>query len=226
MKVLMIEDKISLTDAVSEYMNNKKIDFVVKNDGESGYLEALSDTYDVIVLDIMLPNKDGWTILQNLRESEIKTPIIMLSALSEVSDKIKGLNLGADDYLAKPFVMRELEARIRALAKRKDNIITDIKEIGDISLNRDTHELSSKDNSFTLGGKEFEIMELLFDKYPNQVNKDYLAVKVWGYDSDTLYNSVEVYISFLRKKLKALNSKVEIKSIRSLGYKLEYASSK
>lgn len=226
MKILMIEDKISLTDAVAEYFKEKKYLFEVENDGEKGYINALGGTYDVIILDIMLPNKNGLSILEDLRKNSINTPILMLSALGQIDDKIKGLNLGADDYLAKPFAMRELEARVKALGRRKEEISLNKKELGDISLNSDTHELTCLANTITLGTKKFEILNLLLEKYPSQVNKEFLTVKIWGYDSDTLYNSVEVYISFLRKKLKALHSHVEVKSIRSLGYKLEYESTK
>jgi Response regulators consisting of a CheY-like receiver domain and a winged-helix DNA-binding domain len=150
----------------------------------------------------------------------------MLSALSEIDDKVKGLNLGADDYLAKPFAMRELDARVKALSRRKSEIKLNSGSFGDIVLNRDTHELTSKEERIVLGSKEFEILDMLIEKNPNQVNKEFLTVKIWGYDSDTLYNSVEVYVSFLRRKLKALHSKVEIVSIRGLGYKLEYENNK
>jgi len=226
MKILMIEDKINLTDAVQEYFKERKIALEVKNDGESGFLEALSGTYDAIILDIMLPKKDGWSIIKDLREHKINTPVLMLSALNEIDDRVKGLNLGADDYLAKPFAMRELDARIHALTRRKDEIKVETKKVGDLSLNIDTHELSCMNSNITLGLKEFEILDLLMNKYPSQIGKEYLSVKIWGYDSDTLYNSVEVYISFLRKKLKALKSKVEIIAIRGVGYKLIYESNK
>jgi Response regulators consisting of a CheY-like receiver domain and a winged-helix DNA-binding domain len=226
MKLLMIEDKVSLTDAVAEYFKREQISITVKNDGESGYLEALSGTYDVIILDIMLPKKDGWSILTDLRKEHINTPVLMLSALGEIDDKIKGLNLGADDYLAKPFAIRELDARVKALSRRKEEIKVNNKTVFDITLNRDTHELSCKENRIVLGTKEFEILDLLMEKFPNQVSKEFLTVKIWGYDSDTLYNNAEVYISFLRRKLKAMHSKVEISSIRSLGYKLEYENDK
>lgn len=225
MKILMIEDRVSLTDAVGEYFKREKYLFDAENDGEKGYQSALDNTYDVIILDIMLPSKDGWSILKDLRENDIKTPIIMLSALSQINDKVKGLNLGADDYLAKPFAMKELEARVKALSRRKEDIAPVKNALGDLVLNTDTHELTCKDNSIDLGMKEFEIMDLLLKGYPNQVDKEFIATKIWGYDSDTLYNSVEVYISFLRKKLKSLKSQVEIKSIRSLGYILTYENS-
>jgi len=226
MKLLMIEDKVSLTDAVAEYFKRESILITVANDGEKGYLEALSGTYDVIILDIMLPKKDGWSILRDLRKEKINTPVLMLSALGEIDDKVKGLNLGADDYLAKPFAIKELDARIKALARRKEEIKTDVKTIFDITLNRDDHELTCLDNKIVLGIKEFEILDILMDKYPNQVNKEFLTIKIWGYDNDTLYNNVEVYVSFLRRKLKAMHSKLIISSIRGFGYKLEYENNK
>ncbi|MFA6755473.1 MAG: response regulator transcription factor [Bacilli bacterium] len=221
MKVLIIEDKILLTDAINEYLTNKKILVKVCNNGLKGYEEALNNIYDVIVLDIMLPGKNGLDILKDLRSNNINTPILMLSALSEVSDKVKGLTLGADDYLAKPFAMDELLARLKVLTRRKGEILDNELKVGDLTLNKDTHELHKDSETILLGYKEYEIFSLLMEKYPNQINKDYLLDKVLGYDNDSLYNSVEVYISFLRRKLKALKSNVSIKSIRSLGYLLE-----
>jgi DNA-binding response OmpR family regulator len=171
----------------------------------------------------MLPHKNGLDILKDLRANKNETPIILLSALSEIDDKIRGLNLGADDYLAKPFSLDELYARILALTRRKGIVDTsDSLTFGDIILNKNSHELKANDEVIQLGIKEYEILSLLIEANPKQVNKEFLTIKIWGYDSDTLYNNVEVYVSFLRRKLKALKSNVTIKSIRSMGYILDY----
>lgn len=223
MKILVIEDKVSLTDAIAEYLKQKKNIVTIKNDGEKGFVEARDEIYDVIVLDIMLPHKNGLDILKDLRANKNETPIILLSALSEIDDKIRGLNLGADDYLAKPFSLDELYARILALTRRKWIVDTsDSLTFGDIILNKNSHELKANDEVIQLGIKEYEILSLLIEANPKQVNKEFLTIKIWGYDSDTLYNNVEVYVSFLRRKLKALKSNVTIKSIRSMGYILDY----
>lgn len=223
MKILVIEDKVSLTDAIAEYLKQKKNIVTIKNDGEKGFVEARDEIYDVIVLDIMLPHKNGLDILKDLRANKNETPIILLSALSEIDDKIRGLNLGADDYLAKPFSLDELYARILALTRRKGIVDTsDSLTFGDIILNKNSHELKANDEVIQLGIKEYEILSLLIEANPKQVNKEFLTIKIWGYDSDTLYNNVEVYVSFLRRKLKALKSNVTIKSIRSIGYILDY----
>src|SRR5574344_572327 len=223
MKILVIEDKVSLTDAIAEYLKQKKNIVTIKNDGEKGFVEARDEIYDVIVLDIMLPHKNGLDILKDLRANKNETPIILLSALSEIDDKIRGLNLGADDYLAKPFSLDELYARILALTRRKWIVDTsDSLTFGDIILNKNNHELKANDEVIQLGIKEYEILSLLIEANPKQVNKEFLTIKIWGYDSDTLYNNVEVYVSFLRRKLKALKSNVTIKSIRSMGYILDY----
>jgi len=223
MKILVIEDKVSLTDAIAEYLKQKKNIVTIKNDGEKGFVEARDEIYDVIILDIMLPHKNGLDILKDLRANKNETPIILLSALSEIDDKIRGLNLGADDYLAKPFSLDELYARILALTRRKGIVDTsDSLTFGDIILNKNSHELKANDEVIQLGIKEYEILSLLIEANPKQVNKEFLTIKIWGYDSDTLYNNVEVYVSFLRRKLKALKSNVTIKSIRSMGYILDY----
>jgi DNA-binding response OmpR family regulator len=223
MKILVIEDKVSLTDAIAEYLKQKKNIVTIKNDGEKGFVEARDEIYDVIVLDIMLPHKNGLDILKDLRANKNETPIILLSALSEIDDKIRGLNLGADDYLAKPFSLDELYARILASTRRKGIVDTsDSLTFGDIILNKNSHELKANDEVIQLGIKEYEILSLLIEANPKQVNKEFLTIKIWGYDSDTLYNNVEVYVSFLRRKLKALKSNVTIKSIRSMGYILDY----
>lgn len=222
MRILIVEDEKALAEALGQILvkNNFSVDMVF--DGEAGLDYILSDIYDVAVLDIMLPKMDGISILKEARKNKITTPIIMLTAKSELSDKVLGLDNGADDYLTKPFETQELLARIRALLRRKGEALgnNDI-SFGDIILNLGSCQLTGAKKFIKLGLKEFQIMELLI-KNPGQIfTKEKLIEKVWGFDSDAEYNNVEVYISFLRKKLNYLDSKVSIKTSRGLGYYLE-----
>ena len=170
----------------------------------------------------MLPKKNGFEILRYLRQAKIKTPIIMLTAKSEIEDKLNGLEHGADDYITKPFAMRELMARIKAVLKRTNNIEnTECLEYGDLILNLKNAKLKCSNNEIQISGKEFELLEqLLMNK--NQISsRESLTERIWGYESDSEYNNVEVYITFIRRKLKLIESKVTIKAIRGVGYKLE-----
>ena len=166
----------------------------------------------------MMPKIDGLTVLKTLRENRINTPILMLSAKSEISDKVIGLNMGADDYLAKPFDTNEFLARIRALLRRKATFTGDVLSYNDILLDRDTFKLVKGEKSIALGKKEFEILEMLILNEGKSIDKEKFIEKIWGYDSDAEYNTIEVYVSFLRKKLVAVGSKTEIKSLRGIGY--------
>ena len=179
----------------------------------------------MIVLDIMLPKMNGLEVLRTLRANKIKTPVILLTAKDEVSDKVTGLDIGADDYLTKPFYTEELLARIRSLGRRNSDVICDnILSFDDISLNISTYELMCGERSVKLGLKEFNIMELLIKNGARILSKETLIEKIWGYESDAEYNNVEVYISFLRKKLSHIKSKVIIKTVRGVGYCLEVIS--
>lgn len=220
MKILLVDDETQLTDALEIILKNNKYNVDVANDGEEGLEYALTGLYDAIILDIMLPCIDGIEILKKIRNNKIKTPVIMLSAKTEVSDKVNCLDNGADDYLTKPFNSEELLARLKAITRRKDNIDNNCLEFGDILLNLDSHELIKDNEKILLGTKEFEIMEILLKNTNGLTPKEYFITKVWGYDSDVEYNTIEVYISFIRRKLSALNSKVEVKSSRGSGYKL------
>lgn len=220
MKTLIVEDKVQLADAIKEYLKMRKIEATVKYDGIEGYKEALKDTYDVIVLDLMLPNKDGLSIIKDLRMMKIDTPIIVLTAKSLTEDKVECLVAGADDYLTKPFVLEELLARLLALTRRKSNIVPNKIDYENISLDKLTHVLSCLNNHIQLSVKEFDIMEILILNAGVIVEKKKILDKVWGIESDTYYNSAEVYISFLRKKLEGIKSNVKIKSIRNVGYLL------
>lgn len=216
MRILYVEDEKYLADAVIHVLGKSDIAVDWAADGEEGLDKAVSPIYDAIVLDIMLPKLSGLDILASLRKRNIKTPVIMLSALSQVEDKIKGLNIGADDYLAKPFKTSELIARLQALTRRPP--LQEEKEIHyeDLCLNLQNRTL----NNLPLTEKEFEIMELLIKNPDTIQKKEYLLARVWGSESVNEENYVEVYISYLRKKLKTLKSKCIIKTIRNLGYKL------
>lgn len=222
MKILIIEDEYSLADAIAETLKKENFTVDIVTDGEKGENEALTNIYDLILLDIMLPNKDGFQILDNLRKEKIDTPIIILTAKSEMSDKLNGLENGADDYITKPFHMRELVARVKVILKRKTNVEDmSILEYHDLRLDVRTGKMTSYDNEIPINGKELDLLEILLVNKNQIVNREILANKIWGYNSDTEYNNVEVYISFLRKKLKLIKSNVKIKAVRGIGYKLE-----
>ena len=222
MKILIIEDQYSLADAIAETL--KKENFLVKivTDGEDGEEEALTDVYDLILLDVMLPHKDGFEILKEVRREKIETPVIMLTAKSEIYDKLNGLENGADDYITKPFHMKELIARIKVILKRNTKVSDiNVLEFGNLKFNTKTGEMSCEENSITINGKELELLETLLINKNQIMNRENLANKIWGYDSEAEYNNVEVYISFLRKKLRLLKANIKIKAIRGIGYKVE-----
>ena len=222
MKLLLVEDEVQLSEALSQILikNNYSVDAVY--DGDDGLNYGLTDIYDVIILDIMLPKLNGLQVLRMLRKKGISTPIILLTAKDSVKDKVTGLDLGADDYLPKPFSSEELLARLRALTRRKGEVINDnILDFGDIRLNLSTYDLECKNNSITLTLKEFDILHYFMQRPKSIVSKDDLITKLWGFDSEADHNNIEVYISFLRKKLTHIDSSVRISTIRRVGYKLE-----
>lgn len=222
MKLLLVEDEVQLSEALSQILikNNYSVDAVY--DGDDGLNYGLTDIYDVIILDIMLPKLNGLQVLRILRKKGVSTPIILLTAKDSVEDKVTGLDLGADDYLPKPFSSEELLARLRALTRRKGEVINDnILDFGDIRLNLSTYDLECKNNSITLTLKEFDILHYFMQRPKSIVSKDDLITKLWGFDSEADHNNIEVYISFLRKKLTHIDSSVKISTIRRVGYKLE-----
>ncbi len=222
MKILIIEDEYSLADAISETLKKENFTTCIITNGEEGENEALTNIYDLILLDVMLPNKNGFDILKTLRNEEIKTPVIMLTAKSEMSDKLNGLENGADDYITKPFHIRELIARIKAVLRRNTNTKdTNILTYSDLKLDLSTGKMSSKDIEIPINGKELNLLEILLLNQKQIVDREMLANKIWGVNSEAEYNNVEVYISFLRKKLKLLKSKVKIKAVRGIGYTME-----
>lgn len=220
MNILIVDDEKQLVSAVKTILKQNNFSVDGAYDGEEGLDYATSGIYDLIILDIMMPKIDGLTLLQILRSKKIDTPILLLTAKSEVADKIVGLNLGADDYLTKPFNTDELLARIKALLRRKDNFTGNLLSFNDIVLDRDSFKVSCKNNTMALGKKEFQILELLMLSNNKTIDKERIIEKIWGFDSEAEYNTVEVYVSFLRKKLLAIGSKTEIRSIRGIGYTL------
>ena len=222
MKLLLVEDEKQLSEALQQILIKNKYSVDAVYNGEEGLLYALSDVYDVIILDIMLPKLNGIEILKNIRKKGIATPVILLTAKASIEDKIFGLDCGADDYLPKPFSTEELLARLRALTRRNGGFINEnTLEFSDIKLNLSTYDMEVKDNSITLTQKEFEILKYFMQRPKLVVSKDDLITKLWGYDSDIEYNNIEVYISFLRKKLAYVESEVKITTIRRVGYRLE-----
>ncbi len=224
MRVLVVEDEQRIANALCRMMEDCKYACDVVYDGLDGYLYAESDIYDVILLDVMLPRMSGIEIVKRLREKKIKTPVLMLTARGETEDKVKGLDSGADDYMTKPFSKEELLARVRALTRRQGEVIIDELAFEDLVLNLSSYTLNKGDKSIRLGLKEFEILKILMSNPKSVTQKEDLITKVWGYDSEAEDNNVEVYISFIRKKISFLGSKVVISTVRKIGYFLEVAS--
>lgn len=222
MRVLVIEDEARLAATLQDLFELNGYTADVRHDGESGLDDALTGIYDVILLDVMLPKLDGFAVLRRLREAGDATPVLMLTARSEVSDKVQGLDCGADYYLTKPFDPKELLACVRALTRRQPELRnTDVLEFGGVKLDKSSFALSCGERSVRLSRKEFDIMELLLLNRNLVLAKESLLLKVWGYESDAEDNNVEVYISFLRKKLAHIHAKVRIRTIRMVGYCLE-----
>lgn len=221
MRVLIVEDSVSLTDALESVLKREKFTVEIAHDGEEGVAYAETGVYDVILMDVMMPVKSGIEATRELRAKKVNTPIIMLTALSEESDKIAGLDCGADDYITKPFSMSELLARIRAVTRRKGDIIPeDGLSYGGVTLNLYTYMLSSGDKQIKLGKKEAEIVRYFFEKPSFVAQRDQLISKVWGFDSEFESNNLEVFISFLRKKLRFLDARFTIVPVRGVGYRL------
>lgn len=221
MRILIVEDEIRLAAALKQIMEEQKYMVDIAYDGEAGYDYAMGDDYDVIVLDVMLPKKNGFEIVRDMRKNKNSTPVILLTARDEVTDKITGLDSGADDYMTKPFEAEELLARIRALSRRQGEVITDVIKYGDLELNLSNYELCCKAKTVHLGFKEFEVLKLLMSNSGQIMPKETLIIKIWGADSDAEDNNVEAYVSFLRKKMIYVGSKVTVGTVRKVGYKLE-----
>ena len=222
MRILVVEDEIQLADALSEILRRNMYTVDTSYDGIDGLDNAMSGVYDCIILDIMLPGMNGFEVLKKLRKEKISTPVLLLTAKSEIEDKINGLDSGADDYLTKPFVTGELLARVRALTRRKGEIIDENKlDYNGLELNKNTCSVIWEGNDVKLSLKEYQIMELLISTPHQILPKERIIEKIWGYESDVEYNNIEVYISFLRKKLSVISAPVQIKTARGIGYSLE-----
>ena len=222
MRVLLVEDEEGLSQALVEIFKKNRISIDAVLDGKEGLKFAESGIYDVLILDIMLPGIDGISILKTLRENHNNVPVIFLTATDDVSDKITGLDAGADDYLTKPFSSDELLARVRALSRRKGELKDDSVTFGDLTLNKKNCELQSADGeAIKLSLKEYQILDLLFENPHQIITKEQLIEKIWGGESNAEYNNVEVYISFIRKKIENLKVGIRIRTARGIGYSLE-----
>lgn len=222
MRILIIEDDEVLANAMAEVLENEKFEVNIETEGEKGQDEALTNIYDLMILDVMLPGKNGFDILKTLKKEKIKAPIIIVTAKDEIEDKLNGLENGADDYITKPFHIKELLARVKLSIRRKNDIEdTNLLKFEDLMLDKDSGILSCDEKNIQISGKELNLMEFLLINRNKAVDRETIANKIWGFDSDSDYNNVEVYISFLRKKLKLLKTIVKINTVRGLGYKLE-----
>ncbi len=222
MRLLLAEDEKELSNALVTVLkhNNYSVDAVYNGQDALDYLLS-GNNYDGAILDIMMPVKDGISVLQEVRSSGNSIPILMLTAKAEIDDRVAGLDAGADDYLTKPFSMKELLARIRAMTRRQAETTDSILSFGNIKLNRSTYTLSTNKDSLHLANKEFQMLEMLLVNPGQIISTDQFMEKIWGYDSDAESNVVWVYISYLRKKLTALDANVSIRAARGLGYTLE-----
>lgn len=221
MRILLAEDERSLSRAIVALLEKNGFSADAVYDGQEALEYLAAGNYDALILDVMMPKLDGFGVLKALRSQGNNIPILMLTARSEVDDKVAGLDGGANDYLTKPFATKELLARIRAMTRTAGTQATNDLTYGNITLNRSTFELSSAAGSFRLANKEYQIMELLLRNAGQVVSAELLLERVWGYDSEAEVNVVWVYISYLRKKLAALNADIQIRAIRSVGYALE-----
>lgn len=220
MKILIIEDEKVLADSLKLMLRSKGFDTDAVYDGEAGEQYAKLNIYDLVILDVMLPKKNGFQIAQSLRKEKFTVPILMLTARDDVEDKVKGLNSGADYYLTKPFDSRELLACVNALLRRQGTQVNEL-VFGQTHLDLESASLVHEKENVSLSAKEFEIMRLLMISGSNHIAKETILTKVWGYDSNAVENHVEVYIGFLRKKLMSIGSDVKIEAVRRLGYHLE-----
>ena len=221
MKVILVEDEKNLARSIKYLLNSENIEVDHADDGLIGYRLIKENLYDVIILDIMLPSMDGYSILKKIREEGNKTPVMFLTAKNTTLDKVNGLNLGADDYLAKPFNNEELVARIKALNRRSNNLIDNSIKYKDLELNLLTGILKCNEEEIKLNFKEKELLKLLLTNPNVCLSKDLIFNKIWNEDSEASLDVIEAYISFLRRKLKYLNSKVSIKNYQKYGYKVE-----
>ncbi|GFI29343.1 MAG: response regulator transcription factor [Lachnospiraceae bacterium] len=221
MKLLYAEDEISMSEAVVDVLTYHKYNVDAVYDGADALAYAEAEQYDGMILDIMMPELSGLEVLEQLRKKGNNTPILLLTAKVEIEDRIQGLDMGADDYLPKPFAMGELLARVRAMLRRKENFTPDILKVGNLTLNMQSYELSCNGQSFVLPKLEYQLMELLMLNKGIYLSTEDLLTKVWGYETNAELGTVWVYISYLRKRLTALSANVAIRVKRNVGYTLE-----
>lgn len=224
MKILIIEDEVLLADSLKALLKGNGFDVECVYNGEDGAAYAETGVYDLLILDIMMPKLNGYEVAKKVRANHIGTPILMLTAKSDLEDEIEGLNAGADYYLTKPFDSRKLLACINALLRRQGPQINEL-VVGDTSLNLSNSTLVCKENSIRLSSKEFDVMRYLMSSYGQILPKELILCRVWGFDSNAVENNVEVYIGLLRKKLKHIGSNVRIETVRRLGYLMEVGES-
>lgn len=222
MRLLLVEDEKRMAQALTELLRLEKYEVDHCADGVSGLEAVQSGIYDIVILDVMLPGMSGLEVAKKARKAGVRTPILMLTAKGELDDKVAGLDSGADDYLTKPFLTKELLARLRALARRNIHSSDGTLSFGDISLDTGTTALvcTANQQSVRLSEKEYRILEYLIANQGQILTREQLAVKIWGFDSDAEYNNVEVYMSFTRKKLAFVGAKTTIKAVRGVGYEL------
>ena len=221
MNILVVEDERNHADAIVRIVSDAGFNCEAVYDGNAGLTSAESGLYDAVIMDVMLPGMDGIQIVHELRHQGNSIPVLMLTARTSTSDKVEGLDAGADDYMTKPFEAPELLARLRALTRRQGDVVIDTVTFADLTLDLETHDLSCDGREVHLSGKEFEVLKMLMSSNARVVSKQDLLTRVWGADADASENSVEAYISFLRKKLTHVHSKVQITTLRMLGYRLE-----
>lgn len=222
MKILVVEDEKLLAESIRTLLQEKGFEADAVYDGEAGVDYAESGVYDLIILDVMMPKMNGYQVAKKLRNTHLSTPILMLTAKSELLDRVEGLNSGADYYLTKPFDARELLACVNALLRRQGSEVDEL-VFGNTSLNLENCSIVANGQELRLSAKEFDVMRMLMQSKEKNLSKEMILSKVWGFDSDAVENHVEVYVGFLRKKLKSIGSNVEIVAVRRLGYHLETA---
>lgn len=222
MKLLLVEDEFALADTLRDRLVREGYEVDIAEDGVRGSELSMSGAYDLIIMDVMLPGKDGFNIIYDMRKEGIMTPVIMLTARTQLIDRIKGLDVGADDYMTKPFEVEELLARIRALLRRKSGPVDNRLTVGNTSLDRKSGVLKNneKDSDVSLSGKELKLLEYFMDNTDKVLTREQISERIWGAEDNVEYNNVEVYVSFLRRKLKFIDADIAIKAVRGTGYRL------
>jgi DNA-binding response regulator len=221
MRILLVEDEKELSNALTAILKHSNYSVDAVYDGEDALYYLETQNYDAIILDVMIPKIDGIQVLKTIRQAQNHIPVLMLTAKSEIDDRVVGLDAGADDYLTKPFATKELLARLRSVTRRQGELTDSIITVGNVSLNRTTFELSSKYGSFRLANKEFQVLEMLMTNNGQLISTEKFMDRIWGYESEAEINVVWVHISYLRKKLTALKANIAIKANRNMGYSLE-----